>query len=155
MTKIHYREQDLQIRCVKWFRVTYPQFAYLMFHPKNEEAGGRNRAVRAKKEGVQAGVSDLVFLIPTQEYSFLCIELKNGHKNSQTKEQKRFQRYVEAAGGKYVLARSYDQTVEAVTKYMDDVSCITWGAVNAVSKAIDEELKAEAKRELAKLINKQ
>lgn len=156
MAKIHHKESDMQIRFVKWFRVTYPQFAALMFHPHNEGNGfNRRQQIIANAEGVTKGVSDLIFLIPTQEYSFLCIELKNGHKNSQTKEQKRFQRYVEAAGGKYVLARSYDQTVEAVTKYMDDVGCITWGAVNAVSKAIDEELKAEAKRELAKLINKQ
>ena len=154
MTKIHYREQDLQIRCVKWFRVTYPQFAYLMFHPKNEEAGGRNRAVRAKKEGVQAGVSDLVFLIHTQDYFALAIELKD-KKGRMRPAQKTFKRYFEAAGGKYVTIRSFDDFVAEVTKYMDDVTPIIFGAVNAVHNAIEAEINEEARREMERILNKQ
>ena len=90
MVKIHYREQDLQIRVVKWFRVTYPAFAKLMFHPKNEEASGRVRGAIAKAEGVTAGVADLMFLIPTQDYIGLAIELKskNGTMRKQEKQKR-------------------------------------------------------------------
>ena len=154
MKKYHYKEQDLQIRCVKWFRVTYPAFAFLMFHPKNEEAGGRERAVRAKKEGVQAGVADLMFMIPTQDYFALAIELKDKD-GRMSPQQKIFKRYFEAAGGKYVTVRTFDDFVNEVTKHMDDVTPITWGAVKDVYKAVDEERTAEAKRQLEALIHKQ
>ena len=156
MAKIHHKESDLQIRFVKWFRVTYPDFAYLMFHPHNEgNAFTRQQQIIANREGVTKGVSDLVFLIPTQDYHFLTIELKNGTKGSQSKEQKIFQRYVEAIGGKYVVARTFEGAVDFVTRYMDDVTPVDWGAVGAVSKAIEQERTAEAQRHLQKLINKQ
>lgn len=154
MARIHYREQDLQIRCVKWFRTTYPAFSYLMFHPKNEEAGGRVRAAIAKAEGVKAGVGDLILLVPTQEYSFLVIELKT-KTGRQSREQKMFQRYVEAAGGKYIVVRTFEGFCDYVTNYMDDVTPILWGDVHSIFNAIEEEAKEEAKRELEKFLNKQ
>lgn len=150
-----YREQDLQIRCVKWFRITYPAFAHLMFHPKNEEAGGRVRAAIAKAEGVQAGVADLMLMVPTQEHSYLAIEMKDKKTGRVGKNQKLFKRYAEAAGGKYIIIKSFDDFVSEVTKYMDDITPILWGNVNAVYKAIEAEQLAEAKREMKKLLNKQ
>lgn len=154
MAKMHHRESDLQIRCVKWFRITYPAFAFLLEHPHNEGNGfNRMQQVIANAEGVTKGVADLILHIPTQDFFSLAIEMKTD-KGKQSKEQKIFQRYFEAAGGKYVIVRSFDEFVNVVTKYMDDVTPITWGAVNAVYKAIDAERQVEAKRELEKLLNK-
>lgn len=154
MAKIHHRESDLQIRCVKWFRITYPAFAFLLEHPHNEGNGfNRMQQVIANAEGVTKGVADLILHIPTQDFFSLAIEMKTD-KGKQSKEQKIFQRYFEAAGGKYVIVRSFDDFVDLVTKHMDDVTPITWGDVNAVYKAIDAERQAEAKRELEKLLNK-
>lgn len=154
MAKIHHRESDLQIRCVKWFRITYPAFAFLLEHPHNEGNGfNRMQQAIANAEGVTKGVADLILHIPTQDFFSLAIEMKTD-KGKQSKEQKIFQRYFEAAGGKYVIVRSFDDFVDVVTKHMDDVTPITWGAVNAVYKAIDAERQAEAKRELEKLLNK-
>lgn len=150
---MRYKEQNLQIRCVHWFRITYPEFAYLMFHPKNEEAGGRERAIRAKKEGVQAGVADLMFMIPTQDYIGLAIEMKD-KKGRMRPQQKIFKRYFEAAGGKYVVVRTYEDFVSEVGKHMEDVTPIVWGDVHGVYQAIEEERLAEAKRELQILIKK-
>lgn len=156
MAKIHHRESDLQIRVVKWFRVTYPNFAFLMFHPHNEgNAFTRQQQVIANKEGVTKGVSDLVFLIPTQDYHFLAIELKNGTKGRQSEDQRIFQRYVEAVGGKYVVVRTFEGAVDFITRYMDDIAPIEWGAVGAVAKEIEKERTAEAQRHLQELINKQ
>lgn len=155
MARIHHKESDIQIRIVKFFRVTYPDFAYLMFHPHNEgNAFTRQQQIIANREGVTKGVSDLVFLIPTLHYHFLTIEVKNGTKGRQSEEQKLFQRYVEAIGGKYVVARTYEGAVDFITRYMDDVTPLDWGAVGAVTKAIEKERTAEAQRELQKLMNK-
>lgn len=150
---MRYKEQDLQIRCVRWFRVTYPAFAFLMFHPKNEEAGGRERAVRAKKEGVQAGVADLMLIVPSQDYHGMCIEMKT-KTGRQRPQQKIFQRYCEAAGFRYAIIRMFDDFVSEVTRYMDDVTPIAWGAITTVHKSIEEECLAEARRELQKLVGK-
>ncbi len=54
MTAYHHRESDMQIRCVKWFRITYPEFAYLLFHPHNEgNAFNRRQQAIANAEGVK------------------------------------------------------------------------------------------------------
>lgn len=153
MAKIHYREQDMQIRCVKYFRVTYPHFACLLFHPKNEEAGGRTRAVIAKAEGVQAGVADLMLLVPTPDYIGLAIEMKD-KRGRQSEKQKIFQRYFEAVGGKYIIPRSYEEFVTEIEKYMEEVTPIVWGDAKRVFREIDDERTLQAKRELEKMLGK-
>lgn len=42
------REGQLQIACVQWFRLQYPAFSTLFFHPKNEaESYGKKIAINA------------------------------------------------------------------------------------------------------------
>lgn len=170
---MRHKEQDLQIRCVHWFRITYPAFACLMFHPKNEEAGGRARAAIAKAEGVQAGVADLILQVPawtgklhdcgadkagnrlltTSTYSALAIELKT-KTGRQSEKQKQWQRYFEAVGGRYVVVRTFEEFQASVRAHMCAVFQDTYDKAEAVYKKIEEERLAEAKRELQKLIKK-
>lgn len=165
MTKIHYREQDTQIRCVKYFRVTYPHLAHLLFHPKNEEAGGRARAAIAKAEGVQAGVADLMLPIvsdyvqQTEDgktrrfYYGLAIEMKT-KKGRQSEQQKIFQRYFEAVGGKYVVVRTYEDFCKEVDEYVYNIPQIFRERAAQTWRDIDRERTAEAKRELEKMLGK-
>ena len=154
MAKIHHRESDLQIRCVKWFRVNYPEFAPLLEHPHNEgNAFTRHQQVIANAEGVTKGVADLLLHIPSQGFFSLAIEMKT-EKGRQSPEQKTWQRYFEAAGGIYLIVRSFDEFVDVVTKYLDDVTPLTWDNIKAVYKTVDAERQAEAKRELEKLLKK-
>lgn len=71
-------EHDLQVACVRWFRLQYPQYAKLLFAIPN--GGQRNAVVAAKlkAEGVQAGVPDLFLAVPCGSYHGLWIEMKNG-----------------------------------------------------------------------------
>ena len=71
-------EHDLQVSCVRWFRLQYPQYAKLLFAIPN--GGQRNAVVAAKlkAEGVQAGVPDLFLAVPGGDYHGLWIEMKNG-----------------------------------------------------------------------------
>ena len=153
MTKIHYKEQNLQIRCVRWFRISHPAFACLIYHPKNEEAGGRVRAAIAKAEGVQAGVADLILQVPSQDHHALAIEMKT-KTGRQSPAQKIFQRYFEAAGGKYVIIRSFEDFQIVVTEYFDGVESITRRAVENVDNDIRDERTAEARRQLQRMLNK-
>lgn len=115
-------EGQLQIACVRWFRLQYPAYASLLFHPKNEADGatsGKKIAINAAS-GVVPGVPDLILALPSIRYEenigdlsphkafyhALGIELKYGHTNQQSARQKEFQAFWEAAGYKYVLCRS-------------------------------------------------
>ena len=65
------REGQLQIACVRWFRLQYPAFSTLLFHPKNEADGatsGKKIAINAAA-GVVPGVPDLILALPSyKEY---------------------------------------------------------------------------------------
>lgn len=122
-----HKESDLQIRCVKWFRYQYPAYARLLEHPHNEGNGfNRRQQSIANAEGVTKGVADLILHVPsfpgqetdwTFSYISLAIEMKTS-KGTQSPEQKTWQRLFEAAGGRYVIIRSYDDFVAEVTRYM-------------------------------------
>ena len=70
-------EDDLQSACITWFDYQFPKLKNLLFHVPN--GGNRNirEAARLKKQGVRSGVSDLILLVPNNEYHGLCIELKS------------------------------------------------------------------------------
>lgn len=73
----HY-ESKLQQACVRYFRLAYPEYGYMLFAVPN---GGSRNAVEArilKAEGVVAGVADLILLVPRSGYGSLCIEMKIG-----------------------------------------------------------------------------
>lgn len=70
-----------------------------------------------KAEGTTAGVSDLILLFPSKRYHGLCIEMK-WEKGKQQPSQKKWQRAVEEAGFKYVIARSFDQFMDEINTYL-------------------------------------
>lgn len=170
MRKIHHKESDLQIRFVKWVRVNYPEFAMLFEHPKNEGCGrspqDRMRQAIAKAEGVQAGVADLIFHVPSvthfidgefQEepytYHSLAFELKT-KTGRQSREQKMFQRYFEAAGGKYIIGRDFETLTAEFQKYAEGVPNHIHDAVCEVYVAIQRETMEAARAELNRIMNK-
>ena len=112
-------EEHLQINCISWFDYQYPKLQKLLFAVPN--GGSRNilEAVNLKKQGVRAGVSDLVLLYSSTQYPFLCLEFK-AKKGVQSTEQKEFQKSVESVGGLYVLIRSFDEFKIIIEKYLSD-----------------------------------
>lgn len=171
MTKYHHKESDLQIRCVKWFRITYPAFARLLEHPKNEGCGhsahDRRRQAVAKAEGVQAGVADLLLHLPSlihnlhgtiQEEPFLAHSLALEMKEKtgrQSTDQKIFQRFFEAAGGVYEVVRTFEDFQQVVGSWMKGVPCDIRIAVQDVYHEVEKERLAAARQELQRIINKQ
>lgn len=110
-------ESVLQQNCVKWFRLQYPKLALLLFAVPNGGARRRVEAAIMKAEGTTAGVSDLILLFPSRYYHGLCIEMK-WEKGKQQPSQKIWQRAVEEAGFKYVIARSFDQFMDEINTYL-------------------------------------
>ena len=158
---MRYKEQDLQISCVRWFRYQYPAFARLLEHPKNEGTADRTRGKIAKAEGVQAGVADLILHVPayisspsirhSDCYQSLAIEMKT-KRGSQKPEQKEWQRLFEAAGGKYVIVRSFEDFQTVLDAYMSSVPEDVNVAVKDAYAAIENEANKKALQKFKNII---
>jgi len=160
-------EGQLQIACVRWFRLQYPAFSTLLFHPKNEADGatsGKKIAINAAS-GVVPGVPDLILALPSYKdqvegatlqhpevYHGLGIELKYGKTNNQTANQKRFQGYWQCAGYKYALCRSLEDFMQAVNAYMKAVEVNVYEKVRSYH-LIDDDTEHN-KQVLNKIIKK-
>lgn len=110
-------EDDLQMQCVRWFRLQYPQLARLLHHSPN---GGRRDAregARFKQMGTQAGFPDLILLVASQGYHALLLELKT-RTGRQQDSQKEYQQLAEAQGYRYVVIRSLEAFMDEVSTYM-------------------------------------
>jgi hypothetical protein len=110
-------ESNLQMSCVRWFRLQYPEMAGLLFAVPNGSKRGRVTAAILKAEGALAGVSDLLFLMPAGTWPYLCIEMKT-KTGRQSPAQKEFQNNVEAVGARYALVRSFDEFVSLIREYV-------------------------------------
>lgn len=122
-------EHNIQVACVRWFNLQYPQYRGLLFACPN--GGNRNlvTAAKLKAEGVTPGVADLLLLVPgfgiselkdgylAKECHALCIEMKTA-KGRQSPEQKEWQKKVEAAGYRYVIVRSVEQFIKEINDYL-------------------------------------
>lgn len=75
-----------------------------IFHFAVPNGGLRNLRVASalKAEGVMAGVSDLILVLPKR---IVFVELKNGKAGKQSEHQKLFQKTVEELGFEYQLWR--------------------------------------------------
>lgn len=112
-------ESQLQIACVKWFRLRYPKLERLFFAVPNGGARNAITGARMKSEGVRRGVADLILLIPRHGYASLCIEMKTA-KGRQSQSQQEFQAMAEAMGNKYVVCRSFDQFKQLIEEYLKE-----------------------------------
>lgn len=120
-----FEEDNIQMRCVSWFREHYPDLAPLLFHPNNEAYFGgfartpEERAIkgkRAKDKGVTPGVADLILLFAKAPFHGLCIEMKT-MKGSQEPAQREWQRIVERNLYRYEIVRSFEQFQNLIESY--------------------------------------
>jgi len=110
-------EHQLQVMCVTWFRLQYPQYAELLFAVPNGGFRGKATAGKLKAEGVVSGVSDLILLFPTIGYHGLCIEMKND-KGIPSARKKEWARAVRERGYAYMVIRSLHTFQELVNRYI-------------------------------------
>lgn len=114
---MRYKEEQLQIECVRWFSLQYPEYAILLHHSPN---GGYKTAFEGmafKRMGTRAGFPDLILLLPRGTRPFLCIEFKSG-KGQQTDNQRAYQQAVESVGAVYAVCRSFDDFISTIENYL-------------------------------------
>lgn len=112
-----HEEERLQIACVKWFDLQYPEYRMMMHHSPN---GGYRTAAEArifKAMGTRAGFPDLVLLRPKNGFSLLGIEMKTD-KGKLSGYQKEYQEFFQKNGMEYKVVRNLDEFMAIVTDWM-------------------------------------
>lgn len=112
-------QHELQVSCVNWFSYEHQEYKGLLFAVPN---GGRRDAVTGgmlKADGVVAGVSDLILLVPRKGHHALCIEMKTAV-GRQSEAQKEWQWRVEAQGYRYDVVRSLQEFISTINNYLSN-----------------------------------
>jgi hypothetical protein len=123
-------EGRMQQAQVNWFRYQYPKLGKLLFAIPN--GGKREKKLvktktgykrislegkNLKDQGVTAGVSDLILLVPRKGYGALCIENKT-EDGEQSNSQEEWQVLAEENGNKYVVIRNIEEFMNVVNDYL-------------------------------------
>ena len=111
-------ERQIQIECVSWFRMRYPEASKVFISVPNGGARNAWTAKNLRDEGALSGVADLILLVPKKGYASLCIEMKKpGGRVSDT--QKTFCEAAKAFKNKYVVCFSVEEFKTAVREYLE------------------------------------
>lgn len=99
-------ENCLHMHCQKWLVDSGVFNRLLIFHVPNERQGGIGVIMKFKRLGVLSGVADYLAFKSTDRK--FAIELKDEN-GTQDKEQEKFQKRWEAAGGQYAIVRTLEE----------------------------------------------
>jgi len=116
----HVSEHDIQSTFIAEMRLRAkidPRLAWVHSIPNAARRGYVTRC-RMLDEGLRAGVADVFLPYPSNGLHGLWIEFKCG-RNTCTAEQTAFGEYAQAAGYGWVVARSVDEAVTAVERYLE------------------------------------
>lgn len=100
---------------VRWKSLTNWRFEYFIKVP-NEGRRSFALARKMKREGLSAGLPDVLCLAPSEYYKGLAIEFKVGV-NKQTPAQIAWQAKLEKIGWLYRVCYSLDEAVNVVNEY--------------------------------------
>ena len=112
-------ERQIQIECVSYFRMRYPECSGVFFSVPNGGARNAWTAKNLRDEGALSGVADLILLVPRHGYANLCIEMKKiGGRQSDS--QKVFEQACKEYKSKYVVCYSFEEFQAVVEAYLED-----------------------------------
>lgn len=123
--QIYTDESDIQIQCVKEFRLRFPKYADDLFAiPNGAKVGGKVNvkgfpigAKRLKDEGMLSGASDLQFAVPFGGFNGLFIEMKTPI-NGLSPAQRKFLKRRAELGYAVEVCKSTQQFMSVIISYM-------------------------------------
>ena len=126
----HQSEDSIQMSCVSWFRVAYPELARLLHHSANEgkrttrivhtHAGTRvvcSGGARLKAMGMQTGFPDLFLAVPRRGMHGLFIEMKSETGRLEP-SQREMLALLSEQGYATAVCRSLDDFQDVVDSYL-------------------------------------
>ncbi len=100
-------------------RNRYPELR-LLHHIPNGGQRNKATAIALKRQGVKAGVPDLMLPVARCGYHGLYIELKKSdHTNKPTEKQKQWLKDLEQQGYFATVCYGYDEAVEVLENYLN------------------------------------
>lgn len=110
-------EHGLQARCVRIFRLKYPNMIHNLFAVPNGGYRTKTTAALMKAEGQLSGVSDLIFLKRKGRCGALLLEAKVKG-NCQSATQREWQKRIEEDGFIYKVFHSVEEFIEIIDNYI-------------------------------------
>lgn len=114
-------EHDLQVSCVNWFRLVYPQYAKLLFAIPNGGYRTKTTAKYMRAEGQLAGCPDLHLAIPRKDSHALWIEMKNGKAGRISEKQMAMMDILRAQGYRCEVIRTFDDFKKLIEEYINGI----------------------------------
>lgn len=118
--KYNSEEGLIQKECIRWFRLQYPTLSPLLFAVPNGGTRNEKEAAELKRQGVVAGVADLILLKPSKDrqFSALCVEMKS-RTGKQSLSQISWEKHAKSHGNRYEVVRSVEKFVELVKEHLN------------------------------------
>lgn len=110
-------EHSLQTRCVRIFRLKYPNMIHNLFAVPNGGYRTKTTAALMKAEGQLSGVSDLIFLKRKGRCGALLLEAKVKG-NYQSPTQREWQKRIEEDGYIYKVFHSVEEFIDIIDNYL-------------------------------------
>ena len=111
-------EDNLQIACVKWFRLQHPKYIITQFPAGNVFSGDdikrKRTGKRMKDLGYENGTPDLLILHDNGNILFIEVKTLTGR---QSASQKEFQRKAQELGHNYEVVRSLNEFIMTINKH--------------------------------------
>lgn len=112
-----YPEHDLQVACLKWFKLQYPEY-WFIHHIPNERKQSPIAGKRAKDLGTLAGVADVFLPVAKKGFHGFYFEFKS-KKGAMTEAQVKFKFEVEKQGYEYELVRDFNDFKVLINNYIE------------------------------------
>lgn len=110
-------EHSLQVRCVNWFRIKFPNRRHNLFAVPNGGHRTKTTAALMKAEGQLSGVADLILLVRKGRCGALLLEAKIKG-NYQSENQRVWQTLIERDGYEYRVFHTIEEFIDIVTEYL-------------------------------------
>lgn len=123
MSRAYYKkrcEDTEQERVINWatfYAKDFPELD-LLYHVPNGGSRNQLEAANLKRQGVKAGVPDLVLPVPRQQFHGLYVEMKWG-KNTTTDKQDWWLEQLQQQGYKTAVCWSADEAMDVIAEYME------------------------------------
>lgn len=113
---MRHAEADFQVGVVRFLRMA----GHFVFAVPNGGSRNLREAVNLKAQGVMAGVSDLIVLLPGKKVYFIELKNPNG-KGRQSPAQREFEDNVRAHGHEYLIWDKWAQAEQFVNAHRKEI----------------------------------
>lgn len=118
-------EHQEQCAVIQYFDLKYKEHRGRLFAIPNGSYKSRTAASSFKREGLRAGVPDLMLPVARGGYHGLFIEMKRTKGSVTSKEQKSWHKYLNGQGYLCVVCKGFEEAKAVIECYLADAMSMT------------------------------